>query len=83
MQQSGQNRIFAPYTDEIWERYDTEGLGKLDRVTIRLIVPQVLAKLGRSSNVCDEEFDACYNSLELEGHIIKEDLHTIIKFLVN
>ena len=83
MQQSGQTRLFAPYTDEVWQSYDTEGLGRLDKETTRLIAPLVLAKLGRSKRISDEEFDTCYNSLEFEGHILKADFNILVKFFVD
>ena len=80
--QTGIVRVFQKELDDEnhgWPKYDTQGLGKVNKDTARLIVTSLLRFYCRSTDrISDEEFDARYNSLEVDGFIFKEDISVLI-----
>jgi len=68
--------------DQIWDNYDTDASGKLDKEESRKFVREALVEFGGSADECTEEaFEECFAQFDRDGSgfIEKDEMINVIK----
>ena len=65
--------------DEIWEKWDKDANGCLDRAEMRAFVQASLAPMGRT--ISDEEFDTIFREFDIDGSntIERDEMAVLVK----
>ena len=67
--------------DDIWDKYDTDRSGALDRDETRKFVQETLSEMKQGGEFTDEDFEACFSEFDKDksGTIEKSEMAIFIK----
>ena len=67
--------------DEIWQQYDKDGNGVLDRSEMRSFVEATITASGINKTVTDAEFEQIFNQFDLDSSstIEKDEMAVFVK----
>ena len=78
------NQIIAQAVNDIWDQYDTDKSGALDKAETRKFVSATLTETGQGS-FTEDEFNDCFASFDKngDGSISKDEMVEFIKKVAN
>ena len=53
--------------DQIWDTYDEDGSGNLDKEETKKFVMDTLGQLGKADNFTDEDFEKIFSQIDDDG----------------
>ena len=73
--------IIQSCVDEIWEEYDTDGNGSLDKDEVRLFIEETLLDLNDQEAIDEEDFEKTFKEFDKDdsGTIDKTEMADFIK----
>ena len=73
--------VIAKCVDEIWNKYDDDGNGFLDKEETKHFVQDTLADMADGAGFNDEDFDQCFREFDkdMSGTIEKGEMVQFIK----
>jgi Ca2+-binding EF-hand superfamily protein len=76
------NEVLRQCIDDIWNEYDTDGSGVLEKPEAKLFVTGILKSLGINNGLfSDADFETCYRDTDTDGNgvISKDEMRDFIK----
>ena len=73
--------VIRKCVDDIWDEYDTDRSGSLDKEETKLFVKNTLSEMNDSGDFSEADFDACFREFDKDnsGSIEKDEMAIFIK----
>ena len=71
--------------DYVWEDYDTDKSGVLDKNETKRFIMDTIKEMGDGETFSDEDFNACFRQVDTDGsgEIDKQEMINFIKIVAN
>ena len=79
---TGLDTVISKCVDDIWDKFDTDKSGALDRSETKEFIKKALHNIEENESFSEEDFDACFKEFDRDGSglIEKEEMtHFIMK----
>ena len=73
--------VISRCVQEIWQEYDDDNSGSLDKEETRQLIQSTLCDMSDGKGLSDAEFEACFNEFDMDGSgtIEKNEMIEFIK----